>query len=412
MTTSNYNAPTGPLGGLKILDFSTLLPGPFATQMLADLGADVIRIESPTRPDPIRRMPPAMHGQSGVHAWLNRNKRSLALDLKHPDGASVVQRLVGAYDIVVEQFRPGVMARLGLGYEQLREINPALIYCSITGFGQSGPWRDRAGHDINYMALSGVASYVSEHQPTPLGVQVADIGGGSLHAVVAILAALAHRDRTGEGQYLDVSMTDAAFSLNAMAGAAYLCGSEPPSCGSGRLNGGSFYGYYRTADGRFFSVGSLEPQFFGAFSTAMGHPEWIDLRDQGTAHAAERLKSSIADAFACKTFDHWCAVFSNVDCCVEPVLTLDEAARHPQLEARAMLVDVPTQAGPAYRQAAHPVRFSATKPAYRHAGVTLGNDSEAVLAQCGYTDGEIAALFTEGVVSGARTPAATALAKR
>ncbi len=407
MTTTDHHATTGPLAGLKVLDFSTLLPGPFATQMLADLGADVIRIESPTRPDPIRRMPPVVNGQSGVHRWLNRNKRSLTLDLKHPDGVEVVRRLVGEYDIVVEQFRPGVMARLGLGYEQLRAINPALIYCSITGFGQTGPWRDRAGHDINYMALSGVASYVSEQQPTPLGVQVADIGGGSLHGVVAILAALAHRSRTGEGQYLDVSMTDAAFSLNAMAGAAFLSGSEPPSCGTGKLNGGSFYGYYRTADGRFFSVGSLEPQFFAAFSAAMEHPEWLDLVNQGTVQAAQQLKASITAAFAGKTFDDWCAVFSTLDCCVEPVLTLDEAARHPQMAARAVLVNVPSEHGAAHRQAAHPVKFSVTSPSYRHAGVPLGNDSAAVLAQSGYTAGEIAALIAAGVVSGTRAPTVT-----
>jgi alpha-methylacyl-CoA racemase len=387
----------GPLAGLKVLDFSTLLPGPYASLMLADLGADVVRIESPKRPDPIRRMPPTTHGQSGVHAWLNRNKRSLALDLKQPEGVEVVRRLVAEYDVVIEQFRPGVMARLGLGYEQLREARPGLIYCSITGFGQTGPWRDRAGHDINYMAVSGVASHVGEERPMALGVQVADIAGGSLHAAVAILAALAYRHRTGLGQHLDVSMTDAAFSLNAMSGAAYLAGGDLPACGTGRLNGGSFYGYYRTADGRYFSVGGLEPQFFAAFSEAMGHPEWGDLVTLKTAPATQRLKREIAAAFEQKDFEYWLTVFAAVDCCVEPVLTLEEAGRHPQVVAREMLVDVASHSGERYRQAAHPVRFSATPPAYRQAGAALGNDSEAVLAECGYSTGEVAALLAQGV---------------
>ena len=224
----------GPLASLKVLDFSTLLPGPFASLLLADMGAEVLRIESPTRMDLLRVLPPHDQGVSASHAYLNRNKRSLALDLKQPEALEVIKQLLQDYDIVLEQFRPGVMERLGLGYEALKAINPKLIYVSITGYGQTGPYKDRAGHDINYLALAGLASYTgrAESGPLPLGMQVADVAGGSLHGVIGLLAAVIARQQTGLGQHLDVSMTDCAFSLNAMAGAGYLaCGEE---AGQGR----------------------------------------------------------------------------------------------------------------------------------------------------------------------------------
>ncbi|WP_202126838.1 CaiB/BaiF CoA-transferase family protein [Cupriavidus sp. SW-Y-13] len=387
---------SGPLAGLKILDFSTLLPGPFATLALADLGADVIRIEAPNRPDPVRRLSPQRHGVSAAHAWINRNKRSLALDLKQPESIDIVRKLIATHDIVVEQFRPGVMARLGLGYEQLREIHPALIYCSITGYGQDGPYRDRAGHDINYLSIAGTASYCGRGAPAPSSIQVADIAGGSLHAALAMLAAVAHRYRTGAGQSIDVSMTDAAFSLNALSGAAYLAGARAPRPESERLNGGSFYDYYATSDGRHFSVGSLEPQFLQAFCSAMGHPEWVTL----AVTDMTALKQQIGAAFVRRTFAEWCDVFAKVDCCVEPVLTLEEAATHPHMRARGLVVDVPV-AGMAgsLPQIAHPVRYSATPPQYRHTGEALGQQSRDILASLGYDDTQVQKLADAGVTT-------------
>ncbi|KAB2856472.1 MAG: CoA transferase, partial [Anaerolineae bacterium] len=203
---------TGPFTSLKILDFSTLLPGPFATMLLGDMGADIIRIEAPNRPDILRETPPMTGRHSAAHATLNRNKRSLALNLQHPDARVLIQKLVQTYDIVLEQFRPGVMDRLGIGYTALKEANPHLIYCAITGYGQTGPFRDRAGHDNNYLALSGLMSHSGQMDtgPFPQGTQIADIGGGSFGAVVAILGAVIHRLHTGEGQFLDVSMLDGA----------------------------------------------------------------------------------------------------------------------------------------------------------------------------------------------------------
>ncbi|MBC7750396.1 MAG: CoA transferase, partial [Candidatus Saccharibacteria bacterium] len=231
------------LSGLKILDFSTLLPGPFATLMLADMGADVIHIESPSRMDLVRIMPPYADGQATAHAYLNRNKRSVAMDLKDPANINKIKQLLSEYDIIVEQFRPNVMARLGLDYATLSKINPRLIYCSITGYGQTGSHKDRAGHDINYIALSGIAGHSGRVNglPPAMGIQIADVAGGSLHSVIGILAAVIERHTSGLGQHIDISMTDCAFSLNTMAGAAQVAGFEPQGPEQGMLNGATFY---------------------------------------------------------------------------------------------------------------------------------------------------------------------------
>ncbi|PWU26248.1 MULTISPECIES: CaiB/BaiF CoA-transferase family protein [unclassified Pseudomonas] len=391
----------GPLASLKVLDFSTLLPGPFASLLLADMGAQVLRVESPTRMDLVRVLPPHDEGVSASHAYLNRNKRSIALDLKRPEAVEVVKQLVREYDIVLEQFRPGVMDKLGVGYEALKAINPKLIYVSITGYGQTGPYRDRAGHDINYLALAGVASYTGRRDtgPLPLGVQLADLAGGSLHGVMGLLAAVIHRQQTGEGQQVDVSMTDCAFSLNGMAGAGYLaCGVEP-GMETQALNGGSFYDYYRTRDGRWFSVGSLEPQFMQQFCAAIGRPE---LAARGLSPKAEEqqvLKREIAIEFEKRDFADWCERFAAVDACVEPMLPLSEAVEHPQIQARGLVTEVPRGDGRSQRQMACPIRFSAGLPAPRHIGAAAGAHSAEVLAELGYSDEQVAALKAAKVIA-------------
>ncbi|MFL1545841.1 CaiB/BaiF CoA transferase family protein [Pseudomonas sp. O39] len=391
---------SGPLASLKVLDFSTLLPGPFASLMLADMGAEVLRIESPTRMDLLRVLPPHDHGTSASHAYLNRNKRSLALDLKQVEALEIVRELVKDYDIVLEQFRPGVMERLGLGYEALKAINPKLIYVSITGYGQTGPYKDRAGHDINYLALAGVASYTGRQDsgPLPLGVQLADVGGGSLHAVVGLLAAVIARQQSGVGQYLDVSMTDCSFSLNAMAGAGYLaCGVEP-GWETHVLNGGSFYDYYRSRDGRWMSVGSLEPAFMQALCAALGRPE---LAAQGLSPQPEQqkaLKRALQVEFEKRSFDELCELFAGVDACVEPVLTLSEALEHPQLKARQLVSQVPCGDGSTQAQIACPLKFSEGLPQPRHIGAAVGAHSDEVLAELGFSAQRIDALRRAKVV--------------
>ncbi len=391
---------SGPLASLKVLDFSTLLPGPFASLMLADMGAEVLRIESPTRMDLLRVLPPHDQGVSASHAYLNRNKRSLALDLKQAEALEIVRALVKAYDIVLEQFRPGVMERLGLGYETLKAINPRLIYVSITGYGQTGPYKDRAGHDINYLALAGVASYTgrADSGPLPLGVQLADVGGGSLHAVVGLLAAVIARQQSGVGQYLDVSMTDCSFSLNAMAGAGYLaCGVEP-EWESHVLNGGSFYDYYRSREGRWMSVGSLEPGFMQQLCETLGRPE---LAAQGLSPKPEQqksLKQALKVEFEKRSFDELCELFAGVDACVEPVLSLSEAVEHPQLKARELISQVPRGDGSTQAQLACPLKFSEGVPAPRHIGAAVGAHSDEVLAELGLSAQRISELRQAKVV--------------
>ena len=382
------------LNGVKVLDLSTLLPGPYASMMLADLGADVLRVESPDRVDLVRELEPKIGDSSAAHQYLNRSKRAIALDLKQPQAIEIVHQLVQEYDIVLEQFRPGVMDRLGIGYEALKAINPKVIYCAITGYGQTGPYKDRAGHDLNYLALAGISSYSrrAEEAPVPLGIQVADVAGGSLHSVIGILASLHHREKTGEGQMIDISMTDAAFALNGMSGAGGLAGQQPPEAEADLLNGGSFYDYYETQDGRYFSVGSLEPKFFTGLCELTGHPELKTLRCQQTLK--ERLKAIFRE----KTFVQWQAIFAAADLCVEPVLSFDEACEHPQLIARDMVVEVPHPVTGTQQQIGCPIKFSAYQPDYKASGGKIGSHGQQVLEDLGLNQQDIDALVQNNTI--------------
>lgn len=386
---------TLPLSGLKILDFSTLLPGPYATQLLADMGAEVLRVESPTRPDLLKMMPPFVgKGKdkvSAAHASINRNKQSIAIDLKHASAKSIIEKLLADYDIVVEQFRPGVMARLGLDYEALKAIQPSLIYCSITGYGQSGPYRDRAGHDINYLALSGLASYSGRVETGPVlsGTQIADIAGGSHHAVMAILAAVIQRQGTGEGQYLDISMSDAALALNTMFGAGALAGGGDPQCGKEMLNGGLFYDYYRTADDRYLSIGSLEPNFAGGLLMALGLKDRLPQIADARPEVQQALRQDIAGVIAAQPLSHWEQVFAPLDVCVEPVLSLGEAAEHPHFQERKMLATARIGEEEEIRQIHSALPF---KRASHQAGAPLGAHSDQVLKTLGLSEDQIAEL--------------------
>jgi len=382
------------------LDFTSLLPGPFATMLLADLGADVVRVEAPDRPDLARFLPPFDGDVSAWHGLLNRSKRSITLDLKQAGAAEVVKRLVQRYDIVVEQFRPGVMERLGVGYEALRAANQRLIYCAITGYGQTGPYRDRAGHDLNFLALAGILSHSgrAESGPPGLGVQVADVGGGSFGAITGILAAVIQRQLTGVGQMVDVSMFDMALAWNGLAAAEYLASGDNPGYESGLLNGGTLYDTYRTADGRYLAVASLEDKFWRGFCQAIERPDLADRGIFGPAAGQPGLKDEIGATIAQRSLAEWQAIFAPLDVCVEPVLTVQEALAHPHTAARGLLVETPRGDGTAQPQVAHPLRFSASQPVYRHVGPPLGAHTVEVLAEAGYTDRELAALQGGGIL--------------
>jgi alpha-methylacyl-CoA racemase len=390
---------SGPLKGLKVLDFTTLLPGPYATMCLADMGADVLRVTSGSRPDLVEFLPPKLAGPdiSAISAYLGRGKRSLALNLKDPRGIKIVHQLLVAYDIVIEQFRPGIMTKLALDYESLKKVNPRVIYCSITGYGQDGPLRDRAGHDINYMALSGVMGYSGRKAsgPTLMGIQIADIASGSHNAVIGILAAVVNRAHTGKGQYIDISMTDGVMAFHAMAGAAFLAGDPAPDREENWLNGGSLYDFYETKDGRYLSIGSLDPQFFSALCQGLGRPDLI----AGGVMPKDlpKVKEDIRAIIRLKTSEEWLEIFKGVDACVEPVLTMEEALEGELARSRGMVVDVPTPEGGKVRQLASPVKFSDTTAAYACAGARTGRHTKEVLLELGYTEEQISGFEETGL---------------
>ena len=402
---------TAPLNNLKILDFSTLLPGPYATMMLADMGADILRIEAPERPDMARLLPPiASDKQSAQHGLLNRSKRSLGLNLKATGSAEIIKKLVTeqGYDIVVEQFRPGVMDRLGVGFAALQSVCPSLIFCSLTGYGQSGPYRDRAGHDLNYLALSGLLSYYGRKPnpgtpsppPPPPPMQVADIGAGSLHLVIGLLAAVIRRTATGEGGHVDIAMHDGALAWNALGAAKLLVGGENPAPETEMLNGGSFYDIYATKDGRLLSVGSLEPKFWRGFCQAIGRE---DLFEQGlnlTIANQQTFKDEIRTAVQAKTLAEWRKIFTELDVCVEPILTTEEALAQPQVKARNMLVELPMPNGATQTQIGTPIKLSNHDPAYKFSGVPLGAHTREILTELGYTQAEIETLYVQNIVAG------------
>ena len=329
-----------PLAGVKVLDLSRLLPGPYATLVLADLGAQVDKVEEPGGGDYLRQTPPLREGESALFYGLNRNKRSLTLDLKTPRGVEALGRLAGHYDVLVESFRPGVMERLGLGEATLRARHPGLVYCALSGYGQTGPDRLKAGHDLNYVARAGVLGYsgAAEDMPAASGGQMADIGG-SLFAVIGILAALHERARTGLGRLVDISMTESAMAFIHMQLAARLVlgdAGAPLARGREVLNGGiAHYGVYRTQDGKALAVGALEPKFLAGLCARLGRAE-LATEAQHPGEAGERVRGEFQRIFASAPLAHWTALLGPADLCIEPVHEGDDVLLDAQLVARGL----------------------------------------------------------------------------
>ena len=322
-----------PLSGLLVLDFTTLLPGPLATLMLAEAGAEVIKIERPGGEE-MRSHPPVLNGESLAFALLNRGKRSLVLDLKRPDDQARLAPLIARADILVEQFRPGVMERLGLGYAAVRAKNPRLVYCSISGYGQSGPRAGEAGHDLNYIGSTGLLALApgAPDRPTVPPALVADIGGGSLPAVMNILLALRQRDQTGEGCHLDIAMADAMFTFAWHALAAGQATGRFPAPGAALVTGGSpRYQLYPTRDGGLVCCAALEQHFWLAFCAAIGlAPALIDDVDPQATRAA------VARLIAARTAAEWRPILAAADCCATLMTSLEEAMRDPHFVARGL----------------------------------------------------------------------------
>lgn len=383
------------LKGLKILDFSSLLPGPFATLCLADLGAEVLWVKSASRPDMVDLLPPFIEelGMSAGNAYLGRGKKIIRLNLKKEKAVKIVYDLIRTYDIVVEQSRPGVMSRLGVGYEDLKGVNPALIYCSISGYGQDGPLKDRAGHDINYLALSGLMGYSGRkaYGPSLTGMQIADLAAGSQHAVIGILSAVIHRMQTGEGSYLDISMTDGLMAFHALTGASFLAGAREPAREEEVLNGGSLYDFYETKDGRYLSVGCLEQHFFQEFCERLGRPE---LASHGIwSLSVQRVKEELRAVFKQKTLREWMEIFAGSDACVEPVLSLSEALDSDLARFRGIVKNMRLPSGCELRQ------IASCFPEARKGELSLPKESTyEVLLALGYREEEIDSLTEEGVL--------------
>lgn len=381
------------LAGIRVLDLTRLLPGPYLTMVLADLGADVVKIEAPVIGDYLRPMPPARGGISGRFLAINRNKRSLVLDLKSESGRAAFLRMAKQADVVVESFRPGVMDRLGIGYEALCAANPAMILCSISGYGQSGPYRERAGHDLNYASLAGIVAMGGERggMPAVPGVQIGDFAGGALWSVAAVVSALFRRERSGQGAHLDIAMTEGAMTLLAAELGSLDCGITPaPSRGNQTLNGGlACYRLYWTQDAKYLSVAALEPKFWQALNQAIGRKshaaELIAPPDE-----QERIASELAAIFATKTRDEWAKVLAPHDCCCEPVLELDEVAHHPQVQARDLFFSLDGGSLGPVKQ----LRTPLGTPAAKRLAPALGQHSREVLAEYGFSDDEIAALVS------------------
>src|SRR4051812_22638255 len=329
------------LHGIRILDLSRLLPGPFLTMILADLGADVVKVEDPKLGDYMRQIPPARGGMSGRYLAVNRGKRSIVLDLKAPAGRDALLRMAGSADVVVESFRPGVIDKLGVGYAALAAANPRIVLCSISGFGQTGPYVSRAGHDLGYIALAGVLAMGGPAGGMPMmpGVQIADLAGGSLWGATAILAALVGRHRTGKGAHLDISMTEGALALLGPELGNFDCGAHPTR-GVERLNGGvACYGVYRTKDDRYLAVGALEPKFWVALNQAIGRPPNVAEIVGNTAQQA-KTRADLTAIFETKTLAEWVAFFADKDCLVEPVLELEEVPQHPLHRERGVFFEI------------------------------------------------------------------------
>jgi crotonobetainyl-CoA:carnitine CoA-transferase CaiB-like acyl-CoA transferase len=390
-----------PFQGIRILDLSRLLPGPLCSMLFADFGADVIKIEDPKGGDYIRQWPPFVGKSSGFHVVLNRNKRSLTLNLRDSRGREIFLKLVRSADVVLESFRPGVMEKLGIGYETLKSENPRLIYCSITGYGREGLRARRAGHDINYLAVSGVLSYSGKNgEPVLPGVQIGDIGGGSLLAAFGITTALYRREKTGEGDFVDVSMTDGLLLFHALRWGKFLADGKVPKPGDDMLNHGlACYNVYPTRDGRYMSLGALEPQFWKAFCQAVGHPEWDTPAYFEPGPHQKELMKAITYIFMERTQAEWIEFFSRVDCCCEPLRNLDEVINDEELAARGLVVNMIHEHYGAYRQLGSVLRCANVRATIRSHAPELGEHTEEILMQeLGMSGSEISSLKDQGVI--------------
>jgi len=389
------------LDGVVVLDFTRLLPGPFCTQLLCNLGADVIKVEDPQFGDYMRSVPPIVHDVSYPFVMVNRGKRSLAVDLKTSEGQEILRKLVGRADVVVEQFRPGVMARLGADYDALAMWNPKLIYCSFSGYGQNGPYKDFPGHDLNFEALAGILSVTrnpDERRPAIPGVPIADLAGG-FNAALAILASLRTRDRSGRGEFIDVSIYDTAVTLLVLGLARFFATGEEPVAGETLLTGSfPFYSLYETKDGQWLSVAAVEPKFWEQMCELVGARE---LSEKQFAEPAERaaVAETLAARFRERTLVEWESLFFAERLPIAGVKRVSEVARDPQVKARDLLPTVDVPGVGKLQVISHPAKHTATETRNPARVPKKGQDTESILRSLGYTARQIEALAKKNVIA-------------
>lgn len=380
----------GPLHGLKVIDLTRMLPGPFGTMMLADLGADVTVVEQPSGP---------ALGPRRTNFYIDRNKRSLALNLKDERALKILYQLVEKTDVFIEGFRPGVTTRLGIDYAKLKELNPAIIYCSVSGYGQDGPYRLRAGHDINYEAAAGLLHLNGSNQsgPSIFATQVADIAGGGMMAAFSILAALYHRNRTGCGQHIDVSMTEGALALNPIAFLEYSNTGRPPGPKAYRNLGATpCYNIYRTRDGKYISIGALEPKFWATLCRLLKREDMIARQNDTDEAAIDEMRR----IFASHTRAHWDELLDKEEVCYAPILDLAETCQNPQITHRQIIKEVTWPDGSRGVQVGVVPRFSQTPGTLRRPPSRPGEHSHEILGELGLDGQAISDLEQDGVIKG------------
>lgn len=373
---------TGPLQGIRILDLTRLLPGPLATMLMADMGAEVVKIEDPNAPDYVRAFPPYQNGESLSYLSLNRSKRSVLLDYRTDEGRATFFDLVKTADVVVEQFRPGYLANLGLSYEAARVHNPLIIYVSVTGYGQTGPYAHLAGHDINYTGLSGVLGMTgsTDGPPVQTGVQLADIAGGSYMAVIGTLAALTARQQQDVGQHVDVSMTDGSMPLLQSVFAMHAGQMAEAVRGAAPLSGGlPNYGVYPCRDGRYVALGTLEPKFWTKFCGLVEKPDWVTFMAPQSPAERDECKRQITSLFVTRPQADWVAFGTEHDLLITPILDLADLAQDPHITARQMILTETHPVAGDYQTIGVPIKFSTTPARPAWPAPTLGEDTAAVL---------------------------------
>ncbi len=393
-------AKKGPLAGVRVIDFTRLLPGPLATMFLADMGADVIKVEDPDRPDYVREFEPKAGDTSMFYLSLNRSKRSLAVNYLSDEGKDIIYNLVKHSDVLVEQFRPGVMNDMGFGYDKLSQINPRLIYVSVTGYGQQSLLAMAAGHDLNYIAIAGALGITGYENAAPVipGFQLADIAGGSYMTMNAVTAALYQREKTGLGDYVDVAMTDCTLPLSAMQFAYFQGLKKEPGRGKFELSGAlPNYNIYACSDGKFIALGSLEPKFWNSFCKKAGRKDWA-LGFLKKDEELIALKNEVAQYFKTRTRAEWLSFFKNEDICLTPVNELHELEHDPYLNERNMFSDNEHPSVGKYKTINQPLKFKRSTFDNNWNAPALGDDTAAILSDLNMGNTQIEQLIKAGIV--------------